>query len=179
MIKSLIRPTLTALGIVQDQIFAQASASLWYVEVLCQAFNTLKGTSILGTSSQWHRLKSVTGRGKVVGTIPEHFQNVLCPADTEWGRTAKCDTVVEDSQVWPAQRRDTIVITSAVYPVRPREKLAWTLDWLWDLCMEFRTRCRTMLSPQKKSNTVFALFLVSRFFGFCHSLVVRRLLLCP
>ena len=170
MIKSLIRPTLTALGIVQDQIFAQAGASLWYVEVLCQEFNTLKGTSILGTSAQTQELYckctqySVTGRGKVVGTIPEHFQNVLGPA--EWGRTAKCDTVVEDSQVWPAQRRDTIVITSAVYPVRPREKLAWTLDWLGDLCMEFRTRCRTMLSPQI-------------FFCFCHSFVVRRLLLCP
>ena len=173
MIKSLIRPTLTALGIVQDQIFAQAGASLWYVEVLCQEFNKLKGTSILGTSSQTQELYckctlySVTGRGKVVGTIPEHFQNVLCPA--EWGRTAKCDTVVEDSEVWPAQRRDTIVITSAVYPVRPREKLAWTLDWLWDLCMEFRTRCRTMLSPQKKTQkvTLFLLFFpVSRILWF-------------
>ena len=152
MIKSLIRPTLTALGIVQDQIFAQAGASLWYVEVLCQEFNTLKGTSKGHHHSDTDSrvvLYSVTGRGKVVGTIPEHFQNVLGPA--EWGRTAKCDTVVEDSQVWPAQQRDTIVITSAVYPVRPREKLAWTLDWLGDLCMEFRTRCRTMLSPQKKT----------------------------
>ena len=134
MIKSLIRPTLVALRIVQDQIF-----------VLCQPlirWGTISrvqhNEGLAGDIGARNRFVAIGRVFRAAHTMPEHLKSFLGTADTlsvvesflcrtckcvaRWGRrTAKCDK----------QRRDTIVITSAVYLARPQEKLAWTSDWPW------------------------------------------------
>ena len=143
MIKSLIRPTLTALRIVQDQILPLCQPLIpWGTTSRVQHNEGLAGD--IGARNRF----VVIGRVfRAAHTMSEHFKSFLGTADTlhRWKsnfrvgrasvwhtlrgrrRTAKCDR----------QRRDTIVITSApVYLARPQEKLACDLDDVLKLTRE-------------------------------------------